>query len=132
MPQADHSLSIGVIDPDRSSRSAVARLLLAHGYASRSYASLAEYEADLAAAHPAALIFIDAAAWLRAGAAVRERALDASVVVALGAEARIEQVGRALASGCFDYLVRPVPPALLRDVVTQAAGQAGHALGWRS
>lgn len=122
MSQPRRPLSIAVIDADISSRSAVARLLLANGYPSGSFASVAAYDAHRTASVPADLVFIDAPIWLAPGTTARQRVFAGSVVVALGNEARIEQVGPAFAAGCFDYLVKPVAPALLRDVLAQAGG----------
>ena len=49
MAQAHRPLSIAVIDADISSRSAVARLLLAHGHPSHAFASMNAYDAHHAA-----------------------------------------------------------------------------------
>lgn len=127
MPPADRPMSIGVIDPDASSRRAVARLLLAHGHASTPFESIADYEAQGLAQGPTSLIFLDARLWLDAGAAVRKRVFCGGLVVVLAAEARIEQVGGAFAAGCFDFLVKPLAPELMLDIIAQAAGQAGGA-----
>lgn len=127
MPEAQQPLSIGVIDPDASSRRALARLLLACGYPSTPFAKLAEYDAHQAGATPADLVFIDAAQWLDAAAVVRGRVFGDSTVVALGTHAAIDQVGRSFSAGCFDFLVKPLAPALLLGILAEMAGRTDGA-----
>jgi FixJ family two-component response regulator len=124
MAQADQALSIGILDPDPSSRSAVARLLLAHGYPSVSFASAAAYAAYMGDNDPASLVLVGVRTYLALGPAQRTRLFADSAVVALGNEARIEDVARSLAAGCVDFLVKPVAPALLLDVIGHAAHRA--------
>lgn len=121
MPQSMSDLALGIIDPDPSSRAAVARLLFAHGYRTTSFISLAEYAAHTAFASPIPLLLVDVAEYLKGCAAPGRHLLAGSAVIALGAEARVEDIGRALAGGCVDYLVRPLQSALLLPALDLAA-----------
>lgn len=124
MLQPDRNLSIGIIDPDPSSRTAMARLLLAHGYQALSFVSLADHAAQVAADAPLDLLFMDVLSFLKADPGTLKRLCKRSAVIALGDEVRIEHVGRSLEAGCADFLVRPVPSALLLHVMARAAGMA--------
>jgi DNA-binding response OmpR family regulator len=124
MLQPDRTLSIGIIDPDPSSRTAMARLLLAHGHPAQSYFSLADYGAQVADDAPFDLLFIDVLDFLAADPGTRKRLCRRSAVIALGDEVRVEDIGRSLEAGCADFLVRPVPSALLLHVMARATGLA--------
>jgi len=119
MRHPDTAVPIGIIDPDLSSRVAAARLLSAHGHPAISFVSIADYAAHVASAKPIPVLFVDAGEYLKGGAGGRPL-LDGSVVVAIASEARLTDIGRALAAGCVDYLVRPLESCMLTQALDQA------------
>jgi FixJ family two-component response regulator len=122
MLHTESTLSVAIVDPDPSSRAALSRLVLAYGYHALPFAAIADYGDHVATAGPIALLLIDVRDYLNAGSAQRQSLFGHSAVIALADEARLEDVGQAFAAGCADYLVKPVPPALLLDTMARVAG----------
>lgn len=121
MPHPHNALSIGIIDPDPSSRVAVARLLFAHGYHPASFASFDHYAAHKALMARVDVLLVDVREYLGCDSASAAGIVAGSAVIALGDDVRIDVVGRAFAAGCADYLVRPLRSDLMLHALAQVA-----------
>jgi FixJ family two-component response regulator len=117
--------TVAVVDDDRSMLVGVERLLNAHGFATKVFAS-AEAFLDRAAAAAADCLVVDIDLGGMSGIELRRRLADRGCAVptifmtALDDEATH---ARALEAGCIAYLLKPFPSRCLIDAVKIAVAR---------
>ncbi len=114
---------VAVVEDEANMMKGIERLLKAHGFVTKSYAS-AEAYLDRAAASRAGCLVVDIHLGGMTGIELRHR-LTASgsqlAVIFMTAVDSEETQREAIAAGCLAYLRKPFPANLLIDAIARAA-----------
>lgn len=113
---------IHIVDDDLSMREALARVLIASGYAVDTYASADEFLATELAGGPRCMLLdleLLGASGLELQQALRQRG-DAMPIIFMSAYADIPRTVQAIKGGASDFLVKPIPAATLLAAIETA------------
>jgi FixJ family two-component response regulator len=113
---------VHVVEDDEDARRATARLLRVAGYTVQSYASSAQFLAQIPIGRPRCLI-LDVQLPGASGLELQEtltRAADVLPIVFVTGHGDIPMSVRAIKAGAVDFLTKPVPGAVLLAAVGQA------------
>ncbi len=116
---------VHVLDDDDATRTAMARLLAAHGIRAQTYATADELLAALPAGEPGCIVLDLQMPGLN-GLDVQARILerdDPLPIVFLTGHGQVPDSVQAIQRGAVDFLIKPVESAVLLDAVSRAFAQ---------